>query len=649
VVIKLRDQDARPMVASLAAADGSRPRPSVPEALRPLLSRFPNAVARPLIQSASPARLDSMVREAQRATERRLPELRNFYSVALPAGTDARAVVAAARELRGVEEAHVQGGPTPPPVITSTDDPRSTNQGYLGAAPAGIDARRAWRIPGGDGRGITFIDIEQGWTLNHEDLSGAGIRLLSGRNQAYFGHGTSVLGEIMSQDNTRGCIGITPIVTGRMVSQWRSASNYSTADAVVAAILATRSGDVILLEAQTTVGGSSFLPVEVELDVWAAIYVGCLLGRVIVEAGGNGSNDLDAYNDATFGRILRRGHADFRESGAIMVGAGSSAAPHTRLSFSNFGSRIDCYAWGQNIDTTGDGWTGNLTTSYTTTFGGTSGASPIVTAVAIALQGMTKAKDGRPLSPRTVREVLSNRANGTPSANPAIDRIGVMPDLKKIIDNRRLAPPVGDFPLPRGDTRVAALIDPGHGGEEDRILSAAYGSPANRSRGGSSEKDINLQVARTVCDQLGTRGVLTRTGDYNLSLRERIERARQAGASAFVSIHSDTGRLDRSGPEVWVYGDRNGAAGAASQQLAQRIRSELEAVERSDVPVRSGKLAVLRPDLHGSGVAACLVETGSLQHPAGRARLSDRRTLDGIGQAVARGVSRYLSMDLGGE
>lgn len=650
VVVKLRDEDARPSVAGLAATgNGRRGRDAAPEPLLPLLDRYRNASASPLIRATSPARLDSMVREAQRRTDRRIPMLRNFYSVAVPRGTDPRSVAAAARTLRGIEHAHVQGPPTQPPVV-ATDDPRATNQGYLAAAPNGVDARRAWRIPGGDGAGITFVDVEQGWTLSHEDLSGASIPLLSGRNQAYFGHGTSVLGEILAQDNTRGCVGITPMARAKVVSQWRTASTFSTADAIIAAIVATRPGDVILLEAQTTVGGSTFLPVEVDLDVWATIFVGTLLGRVIVEAGGNGSNDLDTYNDPTYGRILRRGHADFRESGAIMVGAASSASPHTRLGFSNYGSRIDCYAWGQNIDTTGDGWTGNLTTTYTTSFGGTSGASPIVTATAIALQAMTKAKDGRPLPPSTVRQVLSDARNGTRSGIPATDRIGVMPDLRKIIDQRGLAPPVGDFPTPRSDIRyAAAFIDPGHGGSVDRSASAAYGSPASGPRhDAAAEKDINLEVARTVCEHLGPQGVLTRSGDYNLSLRERIERAREARASAFVSIHSDTGRTDRGGPEVWIYGDPQRSAGQASERLANRIRAELERVDRTSVPVRKGNLAVLRPDLHGDGVAACLVETGSLQHPAGRARLADRRTLDDIGQAVARGVSTYLAADLAG-
>ena len=35
-----------------------------------------------------------------------------------------------------------------------------------------------------------------------------------------------------------------------------------------------------------------------------------------------------------------------------MVGAGSSSFPHERMWFSNYGSRIDVYGWGENVDTT---------------------------------------------------------------------------------------------------------------------------------------------------------------------------------------------------------------------------------------------------------------------------------------------------------
>ncbi|WP_353826571.1 hypothetical protein [Agromyces sp. SYSU T0242] len=97
-----------------------------------------------------------------------------------------------------VETAYVEGGPTPPPV-NAGDDPRSGNQGYLDAAPDGIDARWAWGAT--DGTGIGFVDLEQGWTLNHEDLAAAGITIISGVSQAYAWHGTAVLGR--SRSTTR--------------------------------------------------------------------------------------------------------------------------------------------------------------------------------------------------------------------------------------------------------------------------------------------------------------------------------------------------------------------------------------------------------------------------------------------------------------
>jgi hypothetical protein len=357
------------------------------------------------------------------------PDLSSFFVIPVPADVEPESLAAAARAIVGVESAYVEGGPTEPPV-NAADDPRAANQGYLGPAPIGIDARHAWTKPGGDGAGQAFVDLERGWTLNHEDLAAAGISIISGLNQAFFGHGTSVLGEVVASDNTLGGIGIVPAATCRVVSQHRTATVYDTADAILSAAALMNFGDVLLLEAQTRVGGSTFLPVEVELAAFAAIVTAVGIGITVVEAAGNGSNNLDSFTDASGAAVLRRGTATFRESGAIMVGAASSSAPHSRLSFSNFGTRIDCYGWGENIDTAGDGWTGNLTNTYTGTFGGTSGASPIVTGAALAVQGMMQARFGRRYDPAHLRALLTDA--GTASANPPSDQIGVMPDLRMI-------------------------------------------------------------------------------------------------------------------------------------------------------------------------------------------------------------------------
>ena len=363
------------------------------------------------------------------------PGFSQYFAIECPAGVAPETVARTVAAWPNVETAYVEAGPTPPPVSPS-DDPRNANQQYEDAAPTGVDVRWAWGSA--DGSGVGFVDMERGWTLNHEDLAGAGITLISGVNKDYTGHGTAVLGEVVMVDNAVGGVGIAPRSSARVVSQWRTANNYNTAEAILSAAAVMQRGDVLLLEAQTTSSTmSGYLPVEVEQATFDAIQYATSNGIIVVEAGGNGSNDLDNYRDVNNKAILNRSSADFRDSGAIMVGAATSTAPHSRLGFSNFGSRVDCYAWGQNIDTTGDGWTGNLTNTYTSGFGGTSGASPIVAGCCLIVQSWLIGHGNGRYAPSTMRSVLGDTKLNTASADPGTDRIGVMPNLQTIISTRR--------------------------------------------------------------------------------------------------------------------------------------------------------------------------------------------------------------------
>ena len=140
---------------------------------------------------------------------------------------------------------------------------------------------------------------------------------------------------------------------------------------------------------------------------------------------------------------------------------------------------------------------GTDNTLYTTGFNGTSGASPIVVGAALIVQGMAEASLGYRFSPRELREIL--RMDGTPSANPPADLIGVMPDLNAIITNGHLNlapdPYLRDYVGDDGDptsgmvssspdiiVRHAPVADP----------QAAYGA------GSGTENDGNLsQVVET--------------------------------------------------------------------------------------------------------------------------------------------------------
>ena len=176
-----------------------------------------------------------------------------YVAAEAPDREAAAALVRKLQDLDLIEEAYVEGGPVPPPVYAD-DDPKAAYQGYLSAAPTGIDARWAWSMT--DGAGIKFVDLERGWTLDHEDLAAAGITVMSGVNQDYHGHGTAVLGEVVAVDNTNiGGVGIAPGATCRVVSQWRTASTYNTATAILSAAQGMSAGDVLLLEAQTDFNG----------------------------------------------------------------------------------------------------------------------------------------------------------------------------------------------------------------------------------------------------------------------------------------------------------------------------------------------------------------------------------------------------------
>lgn len=195
--------------------------------------------------------------------------------------------------------------------------------------------------------------MEYGWLFSHEDLVNQKIELISGQNKSeHHDHGTSVLGIVSAEDNNIGGIGIAPKAKVKVVSQIRDNGNYNTADAILSAVNNMQAGDILLLEAQATYDGygdKNYLPVEVKPDIFDAIRLGANKGIIIIEAGANGGNDLDQFRDRNGKQVLNRNSPDFKDPGAIMVGAASARVPHKRSYFSNYGSRVDVYGWGMQL------------------------------------------------------------------------------------------------------------------------------------------------------------------------------------------------------------------------------------------------------------------------------------------------------------
>jgi hypothetical protein len=312
-------------------------------------------------------------------------------------------------------------------VLDHVDEPDpnefADSQLYLDAQPYGINARWAQARINDNPHKLALADLEQGWILDHEEFLStlAKKSLLFGNNRNKMGsyrgdHGTAVVSELAGDaDNGLGIVGIAPGVTKIMLaSHYKTAvppatnmqndepgpSNGHVADAIHA-LLDTRAleaGDILLLEVQRAGHPTEIDPL-----------------------------DFDAM-----------------DSGAIMVGASRAALPHDRAWFSNYGSRLDCFGWGEQVVAAGYGnyLNGDDDEIYTDSFSGTSSASPMIAGAAALVQSLYMQNAGpdggddrwKRLSPSQMRSLLSHPRSGTPQGPNVRGRIGVMPDLRAVVD-----------------------------------------------------------------------------------------------------------------------------------------------------------------------------------------------------------------------
>ena len=105
------------------------------------------------------------------------------------------------------------------------------------------------------------------------------------------------------------------------------------------------------------------------------------------------------------------------------------------------------------------------------------------------------------------------------------------------------------------------IIDPGHGGED----------PGAVGKRRTYEKNVVLSIAREIKKTInklpGYRAVLTRDGDYYVSFSKRLQKARDSGASLFISVHADAARSRMAkGSSVYCL-----STGAASNEAAKLL------------------------------------------------------------------------------
>ena len=114
---------------------------------------------------------------------------------------------------------------------------------------------------------------------------------------------------------------------------------------------------------------------------------------------------------------------------------------------------------------------------------------------------------------------------------------------------------------------LIVAIDPGHGGKD----------PGAVGQQGTYEKDVTLAIARKLRERINKepnmRAVLTRDGDYYISLPQRRINARRANADLFISIHADANPKSHAhGSSVFTLSE-HGATSTTASWLANKENS----------------------------------------------------------------------------
>ncbi|WP_313700180.1 N-acetylmuramoyl-L-alanine amidase AmiB [Pantoea sp.] len=229
----------------------------------------------------------------------------------------------------------------------------------------------------------------------------------------------------------------------------------------------------------------------------------------------------------------------------------------------------------------------------------------------------------------------------------------------------------------QNDTVIVA-IDAGHGGQD----------PGAIGQRGLKEKNVTIAIARKLRVLLNNdpmfKGVLTRDGDYFISVMGRSDVARKANANVLVSIHADAAPSHAAtGASVWVLSNRRannemanwleqkekqsellGGAGdllANSQadpylsqavldlqfghsqrvgyDIAEKVLQQLRGVTslHKRLPEHAS-LGVLRsPD-----IPSLLVETGFISNSSEERLLGSSAHQDKIAQSIYRGLRTYF-------
>ncbi len=189
----------------------------------------------------------------------------------------------------------------------------------------------------------------------------------------------------------------------------------------------------------------------------------------------------------------------------------------------------------------------------------------------------------RPACPAdvSVRQIVE----GAPAAQLTIELKPCDPSTFAALLRSPAVSTAGAPDAPAAAQPPVVVLDPGHGGIDGGA----------RGLGGVQEKFLVYEFCAELKRQLDAtkryRVVMTRDGDQYVDLEDRVDIARAANASLFISVHADTLSEDPdvSGSTVYTVADR------ASDAEAARIAARENAADRDPV----GRRRLDDPDVAG--------------------------------------------------
>jgi subtilisin family serine protease len=391
-------------------------------------------------------KLEAMLATSQKlgGDLQKISKLRTIFKVIIPNPTNER-LFELATQLELIDEVEysclLSLQPVRPPFdiapVTPNFEPFQT---YLGANP-GVNITFAWNL-NVTGSGIKIRDVEYGFNKNHEELHqintflATGMTINSAASVDFTEHGTATFGTVIGHKGLYGISGLAYGATEMILFPEWQISGYNRVFAVSQAIANSVLGDVIIYEMQTGGQGGQYVPAEFNTLVWDLTAAASASGIIVVAAAGNGAQNL---NSTYYQNYMNLGN-----SGAIIVGAGTSNLSHNRIFYSTFGTRVDVQGWGENLFTTGYGDAqniGNDFNQYYTNFAGTSSATAMVAGCVVVLQSYHFSLTGGYLTGPQMRTILKD--TGVPQGNAASGNIGPLPNIQAamqaIYDNYALS------------------------------------------------------------------------------------------------------------------------------------------------------------------------------------------------------------------